>query len=592
MQLPSALLVAALALGAASLPVDSVELPGALTPDNFQDTIAHGVWLVEHFSPYCGHCRNFSPTWRQLVEANQNQSDPGIHLTQVNCAVHGDLCRQNRVDGYPQMNLYRDGDFVEAYKQARTFEFLTEYLAKHAEPTTVPTPTAVVEPTLEPTPAPVPAPALQVNAPPEYRDDSRFKVPAKDYNPKGAVLSLSDETFRSAADEGHLFVKFFAPWCGHCKKLAPTWTQLAGVMQHKLAIAEVNCDEHAALCSAEGVKGFPTLIYYGGQGAGRTEYNSGRKLEQLKAFAEKVSGPPVKEIRYEDFADTLASEPVLYLFLHTPSDTQSRTDVLDAAQVLFGSPPLYISTSLQLFEQFSVPQDAAVLLALKDHDSAPVATYTLSSDAQATAKDGLVDWLLRNRIPASLELDSDTFQEVMNAPHHPLVVIAAAPKTQLDATAANVRSLARQWRAAGGDAGITFVWMDADKWETWLKSMYGMTAVTEPTVVLANHSRLVYYDADQLGERIQLTPTSVFSAITGARNATIPYKHSANIVERMARYLNGKLTSIQAFVTTYPWRTAFFFLSGVIFVIFLLKRLFIDAEPRDYYNARKSDRLD
>lgn len=79
--------------------------------------------------------------------------------------------------------------------------------------------------------------------------------------------------------------------CGHCKKLAPHWTQLAGLMRHKLNVAEVNCEAHSALCKQQGVSGYPMLFYYGGQSAGKTEYTGARKIEQLKAFAEKVSGP-------------------------------------------------------------------------------------------------------------------------------------------------------------------------------------------------------------------------------------------------------------------------------------------------------------
>ena len=78
--------------------------------------------------------------------------------------------------------------------------------------------------------------------------------------------------------------------CGHCKKLAPTWTQLAGQMQHKLVVAEVNCEAHNALCKTQGITGYPMLHYYGGKGT-KTEYTGARKLEQLLAFAENVSGP-------------------------------------------------------------------------------------------------------------------------------------------------------------------------------------------------------------------------------------------------------------------------------------------------------------
>lgn len=69
---------------------------------------------------------------------------------------------------------------------------------------------------------------------------------------------------------GHLlpqdvFVEFYAPWCGHCQKLAPVWSQLAkklekqgwsskGVVVAKMDVTENECDEQ--------ITGYPTLILY------------------------------------------------------------------------------------------------------------------------------------------------------------------------------------------------------------------------------------------------------------------------------------------------------------------------------------------
>jgi thioredoxin domain-containing protein 5 len=99
-------------------------------------------------------------------------------------------------------------------------------------------------------------------------------------------------------------------------------------------------------------------------------------------------------------------------------------------------------------------------------------------------------WLLANRIPTTVELSQETFQLVMNAPHRPLVVIAAVTKDTKEKVAEKMKEIGLKWRVSKlkkGNRDVVFTWMDADKWEKWLKNMYGVKVTVQPTVIIADH---------------------------------------------------------------------------------------------------------
>ncbi|KAJ6571983.1 protein disulfide isomerase [Mycena capillaripes] len=570
-ELPVSLLLTSFALASAALPAQTASLPPPLTPDNFQSTIAKGVWLVEHFSPYCGHCRAFAPTWEQLVEYSEEEP-VGVRLAQVDCSVYGDLCSTNGVGGYPQMNLYRNGEFVEKYKGNRDFDLLTNYLDKNA---------------------PTPPPPPPLSAPPVV------------LNPSGEVTVLNPDNFHKVVEQGPAFIKFYAPWCGHCKKLAPIWKQLAKIMQGKVTIAEVNCEAHEKFCKGQGVGGYPSLMYYP-PGGDKSEYTSGRKLEQLKAFAEKASASATQPIQPEEVDAYVTENPVIYLLLHPEDDTHLLKTVARLAAPLLGSPLIYTSASPVLFKRYEIPNHVPwAIIALKDHDPHSVAAMYIGGPALDPTDSDLSKWLLANRLPTSLELMQDTFQSVMNAPHKPLVVIAAVGKDTRDKVAERFRDIALKWRLRTSGTGIVagrsvvFTWMDADKWESWMKSMYGLRKggkggeFEDVGIVIADHQVLKYYDVDQSGAPIKLTSPSIFSALEGAANGSTKPKESENFVERMARYLNAKMTATEEYVIEH--RLFSVFILGLVLVLVYLgvRRFLSDDSAHDReFGYDKSGRMD
>lgn len=83
----------------------------------------------EHHRPYCHHCRDFAPTWHDLVETLGPASEPkGFHFAQVDCAANGDLCKAHGVKYYPSLFLYVGGELYDEYEGKRTLEALTAYV--------------------------------------------------------------------------------------------------------------------------------------------------------------------------------------------------------------------------------------------------------------------------------------------------------------------------------------------------------------------------------------------------------------------------------------------------------------------------------
>lgn len=69
----------------------------------------------------------------------------------------------------------------------------------------------------------------------------------------------------------------FAPWCGHCKALAPEYEEAATTLKEKdIKLVKVDCTEESDLCQQYGVEGYPTLKVFRGLD-NHTPYKGQRK---------------------------------------------------------------------------------------------------------------------------------------------------------------------------------------------------------------------------------------------------------------------------------------------------------------------------
>ena len=92
------------------------------------------------------------------------------------------------------------------------------------------------------------------------------------------------ESFESSVTSKNALVKFYQPWCGHCKSMKPDYDRLSAEYgsSENVLIADVNCGEEDALCAASDVRGYPTIKYY--VNGEEEDYQMGRTYEDMKQF--------------------------------------------------------------------------------------------------------------------------------------------------------------------------------------------------------------------------------------------------------------------------------------------------------------------
>jgi len=114
--------------------------------------------------------------------------------------------------------------------------------------------------------------------------------------PHSTVQILTEDNVDDALNDpanGLWLLKFYAPWCGHCKKLAPTLKKMAPYLAGKLAIGNIDCTDPNAkpICDTHKVKGYPTLKIY--RDGAFFDYPGKRDADSMIDFAEKMSMPAV-----------------------------------------------------------------------------------------------------------------------------------------------------------------------------------------------------------------------------------------------------------------------------------------------------------
>jgi protein disulfide-isomerase-like protein len=212
-----------------------------------------------YYAPWCGHCKNLKPIWEELA-LHVLGSD--IVVAQIDLTANA--LKSPEVEGYPTMYFYPKEGESKKYDSGRSLNDFRKFLFDNS--------------------------AAYREAFPEEDANHVKKLKSQDPQPDDEnikVLVASSHNQAVYDKSKDTLVMYYAPWCGHCKKLAPHWKDLAKEVQGtNVVIAKIDMTEN----EIEGLRitSFPTIFFYPAGGE-RVAFDGGRDLNKLMEWLSKNS---------------------------------------------------------------------------------------------------------------------------------------------------------------------------------------------------------------------------------------------------------------------------------------------------------------
>ncbi|CAL8375062.1 unnamed protein product [Arctogadus glacialis] len=176
------------------------------------------------------------------------------------------------------------------------------------------------------------------------------------------VLEFTDDDFESRiGNHDMILIEFFAPWCGHCKRLAPEFEVAATRLKGIVALAKVDCTSSNTVCSKYGVSGYPTLkIFRDGEDAGG--YDGPRTADGIVSHLKKQAGPASVALQTQaEFDKLLSGKDACVVGFFADGGSAAQAEFLKAASALRESYRFAHTNSEELLQQQGVEADGVIL---------------------------------------------------------------------------------------------------------------------------------------------------------------------------------------------------------------------------------------
>ncbi|XP_065349668.1 protein disulfide-isomerase A5 [Cloeon dipterum] len=228
--------------------------------------------MVMFYAPWCGFCKTLKPEYAEAAKELRGQAV--MAAIDVNRPENSAIRQLFNITGFPTLLYFENGAMKYTYEGDNKRDALISFMKDPQKQ-----PEKVVE---------------------KHWSDSPSEV-----------LHLTKDTFEDAIKEhSSLLVMFYAPWCGHCKKMKPEYEQAAEKLKSdKVAgrLAAVDATREGPLASQFNVRGYPSIKYFkDGQLAFDANVREADKIIEFMKDPKEPPPPPAPEKAWSEETSEVA----------------------------------------------------------------------------------------------------------------------------------------------------------------------------------------------------------------------------------------------------------------------------------------------
>ncbi|KAH6943608.1 hypothetical protein HPB50_024795 [Hyalomma asiaticum] len=233
-------------------------------------------------------------------------------------------------------------------------------------------------------------------------------VSCEDYETEDSVLILKQSNFEQGIkDHKHVFVKFYSPWCGHCKAMAPDYAKAAKLLEEEgsdIKLAKVDATVESQLAEQHDVHGYPTLKFF--RDGKPLEYKGGRTAEEMIRWLKKKTGPSAQSLTTVDEAKAFVdSAEVTVVGFFKDQTSEEAKQFLQAADAV-DRHVFAITSEDAIYQELGANKDGVMLFKKFDEGKNTLDKEVTSENVQ--------NFVQLNSLPLVVEFTHESAQNVFS----------------------------------------------------------------------------------------------------------------------------------------------------------------------------------